>query len=422
MAIHRKNSGRKSGWALASAFNALLLVIPILAAHVLGDAMRGDGSSAEPSAEALVETRRAIDRAFAEMPPRGADRRAFWADLVDRELGRRDMSAARGFLIAAPLMLDVDDSRAVNAAAAAETSGGIDQRLTRAALLFLPNDVRAAYEAASRPPAIAPAASYEQVSEDADGAENADRAAAEPPPPLDRRPRVFSLLGTEADLAVNSRAWLRGEPNDDFVLRLTGLAMAASDLDVDGPALFADQAREAASILKAARRAGRLQRPYARHLEARLDEALPEDVLRPALELVFDAAAPLSDLADMTRTAYGSSIDADAARRFAGDLDDVARLAEATSASGAITLIELVRAPHEMRQVRLIAEAGGVRAIALAKQSGRDALKAAESGIKWTRLLVFQVIALAAGFMALCWLALIGVARSFRPARARFSL
>jgi hypothetical protein len=81
----------------------------------------------------------------------------------------------------------------------------------------------------------------------------------------------------------------------------------------------------------------------------------------------------------------------------------IARLAELTSSSGAMTLVEQASTPEDMRRALLVTEAGGERSVALAREIGPKVLDLAQIGAKWTGNLIFQVMALMALVMALIW-------------------
>ncbi|MEO0981113.1 MAG: hypothetical protein AAFX03_00505 [Pseudomonadota bacterium] len=412
MAIHRRASAQSSGWIQSVVFNGLLLLIPLLAAQTLASALSGDGMGPEPTPVALAETRREIERSFERLAPRAADPRAFWADLVDRELNARDMSAARGFLLAAPIMLNSEDSRAVKAAAEIEPSGSADQRMARAALIFLPNDVRARYDAANRPPEVEIAAEEPVESAPSEADAETQSAVLEQAEATRRR---FMLLGTPDDLAANTRAWKMGAETDTLLLRLNGIAMNADQVGGAAGRALAASAPQAVSILKAARRSGRLHPAYAQQLAQRVEAAMPEARLRAALDNAFDPSAPPSGQADRVSAAFLEALDVDALPRLKVELRHVAEISEATSAAGAVTLIEQVRGAGEMRKARLIAEAGGDRAIALVKQNGRGALSAADTGVRWTQMLVLQIMGLVAALMALILTTLSTLTRTFSP-------
>ncbi len=423
MAYYQTGSNRSSGWIQAVVFNSLLILLPIVAARIVITAFSVQGFGTNPAPEAIAETRQAIDSAFQELAPRGSDQRSYWADLVDRELRAKDMSAARGFLLAAPQMLDGADTRAVQAAADAEISGTEDQRIARAAILFLPNDVRARYERAIRPPSIPlpqPAEDEETTAEaeSANGTEN-DTATATPataPDPVRfSASSGFSMLGTYADLANQSRAWIRNEPTDTFLLRLTGLGMVAESTQPNPVDI-----ELSASILKAAHRARRLDPNYLRFLETRMNAIISEDILRPRLAETLIEIEPSEVAGEKVRDVMASTIRQEGLPRLEEDFIQINRIAEITNPTGTITLIEHARTSEDIRRARLVAEAGGDRATALAKQLGPDTLDLARSGMKWSRLLVFQIMGLAAIAMALVWTMISTAMRSFsrspRPA------
>ena len=150
----RRESSRQGTWRQALLFNSLLLLLAVLGARIMTKAYTAESVGDVPDIQARTETRRAIDEAFQTIVPKGNVARAFWADQISRELSARDFSAARGYLLAAPVMLERDDGRAILAAADAEETGSQDQRLVKAALLFLPNETRAEYERAIEPPRV----------------------------------------------------------------------------------------------------------------------------------------------------------------------------------------------------------------------------------------------------------------------------
>ena len=301
MVTYRQDSGHSAAWFLSLIFNGLLFLLPIIAARVVIIAFSGEGIGQAPTPEALTETRRNIESAFETLGPGGEDADAYWSNLIERELQQKDLSAARGFLLAAPQILGKDDVNKLRAAANAEVSGTEDERLARAALRLLPNSVSDKYTAAFRPPSVElPAPTPEETSDPGiDGEDtpepvsetaSADTPAIRPVPAV-RQP-AFSVLGDLEDLAVNSRRWINGDESDSFVLRLTGLAA------IDPKTPPSVNIIEAASILKGAHRAGRISPTYLSYLKARLGDVLPEDDLRPRLESVLSEVAPMTVLAE----------------------------------------------------------------------------------------------------------------------------
>lgn len=404
MVTYRHNSKRSAAWFLALLFNALLFILPIIAARVIIIAFASEGIGQSPTPEALTETRRNIEAQLENLRANDNNARSNWANLIDQELQSKDLSAARGFLLAAPQMLNKEDINAVRAAANAEVTGTEDERLARAALLFLPNATRDKYAAASRPPSI----EIEQTeAEDATisgeipdaSSEEANLELVTPiatrlPTPSAAQPS-FSLLGDLEDLAANSRNWINGDDTNTFILRLTGLAA----LNPETPPSV--NLPEAASLIKGAHRAGRISPAYLNILQARLDDVLPESELRPRLEAALSEVAPMSVLGKRVKNAFEETYDPTQLPRLTLEIELLNRIVDATSTSGAMSLLEHVESLEDMRRARLIAEAGGDRASALVKSINGDALDLARSGIQITGPLVLQIMMLVATALAL---------------------
>ena len=122
MARRRKSTEKTSGWMQAVVFNSMLILLPVIGAQVLGAAFSGSAFSDSPGIEAIDQTRKNMDDAFASFAPRNpSDRYEFWYDVVDRELSERDVAAAHGFLLAAPQMLDRKDVKELMVAADAQS-------------------------------------------------------------------------------------------------------------------------------------------------------------------------------------------------------------------------------------------------------------------------------------------------------------
>lgn len=100
---------------------------------------------------------------------------------------------------------------------------------------------------------------------------------------------------------------------------------------------------------------------------------------------------------------FRTALQPQAKARLARDMMIIARIAELTSSTGAITLVEQATTPEDMRRALLLSEAGGHRSVALAREMGPNVLGLAQIGVKWSRGLVFQVMGLMALGMALIW-------------------
>jgi hypothetical protein len=406
---------RPSTWRQSLLFNSLLLLLPIFAARIIIAAYTSDIATDPLSLEARTETRQQIETEFRALVIPNGEERLAWAGRIDQTLSERDFSAARGYLLASPLMLNRQDSAAVLAAADAESSGSRDQRLARAALLFLPEDLRATYQRSIAPPQ-APGGNTESDAPDSTADSDptgTDEAAVEPETPRVVADSVqlapldepfagqgsFFLLGDPADLTRRSQRWLAGEQVDSLQLRLRALGlMTQGDPDPESQAVL-----EAASIMRAAHRSGRLNDRFAGYLRGRIEDALPEELLRTELATAFETVMTTDNRSVKVLEAYRATLQPAARERLARDMTIIARIAELTSSSGAITLVEQATTPEDMRRALLLSEAGGHRSVALAREMGPEVLSLAQIGVKWSRIMVFQVMGLMALGMALIW-------------------
>ena len=405
---------RPSTWRQSLLFNSLILLIPIFAARILIAAYTSDIATDPLSLEARTETRQQIESEFRKLPAPLGEERRLWAARIDQTLQERDFSAARGYLLAAPLMLNKQDAAAVLAAADAESSGSRDQRLARAALLFLPEELRASYQRSIAPPKMpgGTEASPESTEEVEDSTPEAENDASEGAASTTRNSaqlaplnepfagqRSFFLLGDPADLTRRSQRWLAEEQVDSLQLRLRALGLLTQDdPDAEAQAMF-----EAASIMRAAHRAGRLSDRFASYLKSRVEDALPEEILRAELNTAFETVMTTEARTVEVLGAYRRALQPEAQDRLVRDMVIIARIAELTSSSGAITLVEQATTPEDMRRALLLSESGGHRSVALAREMGPEVLSLAQIGVKWSRILVFQVMGLMALGMALIW-------------------
>lgn len=426
----RRERSRQGTWRQALLFNSLLLLLIVLGSRVMTNAYTAESVGEVSDIQALNETRREIDAAFQTIVPKGNVARAFWADQISRELEARDFSAARGYLLAAPVMLEREDARAILAAAEAEETGTQDERLVRAGLLFLPNETRAEYQRAIEPPRVSMAgeeepdtAAEEGASEETEGTpdESEEAAADEIGPPespanedaSDERgtASAFSMVGDRMDLVRRAQRWVNGDRVDALQLRLSAISL----VDTTGPEGTSRFSR-AISVLKASDRAKRLRPDYRNYLLERIDLAMPEERAFAAVRDALSQVAPMAQLEDQVLEAFRSAMDPGGLARLERDFAAVDRIADLTSPTGAVTLLETARTPEDVRKLQLVAEAGGDRAVALTKQIGPRVIRLAQIGVKWSLNLTLQLMALAAIGMALIWTAISAVTDA-RPVR-----
>jgi len=419
MARRRKSTDKTSGWMQAVIFNSMLILIPVIAARVLGSAFSGAAFSDSPGIEAIDQTRKNMDDAFASFAPRNpGDRYEFWYDIVDRELTAQDVAAAHGFLLAAPQMLDRKDVKELTVAADAERLNRADDRLTAAALRKLPTTISLKYEEAQ---VSARVVDVQSDAVDTTDASADDGSAAESDgqggPDIEiTSARVaddtrFRLLGTFQDLAENSERWIRGERTDGIALKITAIGLIEAET-ADG---LSDANIRAASILKSALRSGRLTDDFRNYLTGRVNAAIPDHALKPALDTALGGLATTDVRTERVKAAFKDAIDARGLQRLEADLEQIDRIGMLTSPGAAVTLIEQIEDSADLRRVRLIAEAGGDRAVALVKQSGGSALRVADTGVRWTLQMVLQVMGMTAAGLSLVFVTWSTFRRNIRP-------
>lgn len=404
-------------------FNALLVLLPLLAANVVSGVFAAREFPAAPRAAALEATRAEIRLAFETLADGQDDRRAYWAGLVDGQLRARNMAAANGFLLAAPQLLDGRDREAVlQAAPTAVPFGSEDEQLLGAALLFLPNDVRVRYENAVRPRSLNLAQGTSAPTGPEEPAQAGAAPAADPAPEtgetrLARRAGepagAFIVLGNYYDLARNSRDWLLEPADAGLELRLTGLGLIGGDLTETGGIDLV----QAVSLLKSAERAGRLQPSFRERILAEVDQAMPVSTLRTRLAEAIDPRRTTDEQAEAVEAALRETLNAGQLTPLLADARQINEIVDAAGAQPALALLQHVRTETDLRKARLIAEAGGERAVALETLLGRDVLYTARTGVELSRATVMEIMGLAGVAMGLLWLLWVAARRALYPPR-----
>lgn len=389
---------------LAVIFNSLLILLPVIGANTVRKAYEGVGVAEQPTIDALMQTKDRIDHAFEELAPREADRKLpFWQDKVQRALEDKEVDALRGYLLSAPPMLGNDLGKQVRARAEAESKGTADERLIRAALQKIPESVARAVEyelglpeAPVTPPEPVAA---EPAPVEVAGEETGEVIAAGVRPELDWR---FRLLGSYGDLAAMSQRWVGGDWSDTIVFKLTGIGLVQEGIS-DG---LSDGHIRAVSIVKSASRSKRLTPEFTQYLDALTSAAVPRDVLLPAVEDVLNDVATTDVRGARVRDAFERSIDPAGLKRLETDLEQIDRIAGLTSPSATLTLLSVVEDGTDLRRARMLAEAGGMQAVALVKERGNEALRVADAGVRWDSTIALEIMSLTAAGLLLFWVAL----------------
>ncbi len=371
-------------------FNAAICLSPFLAARAISTAYGDKRPAFEATSEALTATRLAMDARFERLASNGNGApRDVWSGFVRDELEAGDMATVNGLMLAAPAMLGGPDGEALRERIAVSEQTG-EQALIDAAVTYLPEDVQDAYERRSASIMSMFSNNAPPASVAGTAAETAQLASAEE----DSGHAEFNILGDLRDLAFTAARWARNDRIDEFAFILAGVGLTVAD----------PEAREGASIALSARRAQRLDPDFELYLERKLFEAAPPQELKRLLEGEFQseygAGAKGPSIVDAV---FKSSVDREALESVLSDLRILRDIARDTSPISAVAILSPVKDGADLRRARLVAQAGGDRAVALARYDGDHLLDTARTTINWNNALRMQL----AGLIA-C-LALLGV-------------
>lgn len=401
---------------LAVMFNSLLILLPVIGANTVRKAYEGVGVAEQPTIDAIMQTKDRIDHAFEELSPNEAGRKLpFWQEKVQRALEEKDVDALRGYLISAPSMLGNDLGQQVRVRAEAESKGTNEERLIRAALQKMPESAARAIEyeiGLPQTPITPPEAVVsvpEAIPEEIAGEEIGKVIEAGVRPELAWR---FRLLGSYGDLAAMSQRWVGGDWSDSIVFKLTGIGLVQQGIS-DG---FSDGHIRAVSIVKSASRSKRLTPQFTEYLDALTGAAVPQDVLMPAVEAVLDEVATTDVRGARVRDAFAQAIDPAGLKRLEVDLEQIDKIATLTSPAATLTLLSVAEDGTDLRRARMLAEAGGMQAVALVKERGNEALRVADAGVRWDDTTVLEIMSLTAAGLLLFWVALSTFRIYFRKA------
>jgi hypothetical protein len=398
--LMKRRSKRRIPFAAYGAliFNAALCATPFMASRALSTAYGDHKPAFEATSEALAATRQAIDTRFQRLSLSGNGApREIWANYVRADIEAGDMTSARGFLLAAPVMLRGEEGEALKARIAVSSASG-EAAVLDAALAYLPDEVQDAYEQRTTSvvslfdnnapaEAIPASAPVEETVEDSDSGYS-----------------QFSVLGDLRDLSLQAARWAREDRIDEFTFVLSGVGLVLAD-----PA-----AADGASVLLSARRAQRLDPDFQIYLERKLFEAAPPQRLKRMLmndfqtEFGYGATGPA-----VVENAFRSSANTQALEELLSDLRVIRDIARDTSPLSAVAILAPVEDGHDLRAARLVAVAGGDRAVTLARYSSDNLLSAAKTTITWSNALRLQLAGLAACALLLGFIAMTTLWKSF---------
>jgi hypothetical protein len=381
---------RRSPFAAYAAliFNAALCATPLMASQAALMAYGGPRSSTEATEGSLDATREAMDSRFQRLASAGpGSPREVWAGMVRTEIETGEMATVNGLLLAAPAMLKGADGEALEARIAVADKRD-DAAMIAAAVSFLPNEVQADYE--RRTTSLMSLLQNAAPGADAEGA-TASPVNYTPPAAREEERSEFNMLGDMPELAMQAARWAREDRFDEFPFVLSGFGLI----------LASDEAREGASIVMSAYRSDRLDPDFKLYLQSRLFQAAPPQRLKRQIDAQFqsefgyatDGPAAVEAAFREASTDRNSAAAAEALSRDLRLIQDISRN---TSPASAVAILSQVHNAGDLNRARLVARAGGDRAVALAKYDGARLLDTARTEIRWSNPLRMQLAGLAA--------------------------
>jgi hypothetical protein len=349
----RRRRGNASRIALGAltglVFNISLIALPFMGAALWQTVSSGNLIDYAPSPATRGATQRALKAEAARFVRAGEDRRMTWNNLIARELGEGDIAAARGFALSAPAILRGSDSAQIQRLVPAN---GSDRDYLNAAI-----------------PLIEPSYARQRFRSVIGSGENT----------------AFDMLGDAQETAAIAQRWRNGESVDYVLFALGGATLGAPDA-------APDDVRLGASVLKIAKNGARLSPEYAARLDAEVAAAVPPDRLRSELDAIFQNRENIVDEGAAAALAFVRARQPEAWSRLADDLRQIGAMARATSPPGAAQLLAHARTSRDLERLRLLADATGERAVAVAKRSpDRLILKSARGAIRWTDDLIADI-------------------------------
>jgi len=175
----------------------------------------------------------------------------------------------------------------------------------------------------------------------------------------------------DVDDAVTETAHLaNGEPADELVLGLACVGLVstvATVVTVGGAA----PVRVGVSIVKAARRTGRLTGPLVLWAKRSLRAAIDSEKLEIALSKV-SVTAP-AESAALVRDAVKDAVKLDRLEGIAATMGDIGRIQSKAGTRAALEGLKLSESPQEVAKVARLAEKEGTKTSAILKLAGRSA-------------------------------------------------
>lgn len=213
----------------------------------------------------------------------------------------------------------------------------------------------------------------------------------------------LTLYGDLRDLKKQGSKYMNDMPYDAFILNisLVGIGLSASQLLSAGAAT---PLKVGASVLKVAKKTGKLTKPFTKVLSKRLSKTVDTKLLKT---LEFNSIFKLEN----TTKTIAKSIDLKPVKSL---FNDVNIIKTNTSMVDTISLMKYVHTPKELKQIGKISKTYKANTKGVMKVLEKGALRAGKSVIKITAKLIWGVLGLLGsllGFFLMLWLKYRGLKR-----------
>jgi hypothetical protein len=339
-------------------FNAALIALPFTLLGAYSAYRDGDVYKYTLTPDGIAGTRAKLDRQIAGMIPVDGGVAIAWGQAIEREINEGDYHAAQGLLLAAPAILPSGEANRLKTTLPPNAP---DAQIAAAALAFVPEEVQARF---ATPPAA----------------------------------NAFMVLGDLRDLTRDAQAWVQGQRTDELTFILNGLGVALQSGD------DAASARDGASVIKVARRTGKISPGFTQYLQRRCFAAIPPARLKQNLADAL-AKAEVGGEEAAVSAAFQKSIDPAGYARLLQDLTQIQAMAQGGGASVAAELLQHAQTGADLGKLHLVAQ-GGDRAWFVAKRAGAEALLSAARGtLQFTPAMLAVYGALALNVIAILFAA-----------------
>ena len=193
----------------------------------------------------------------------------------------------------------------------------------------------------------------------------------------------LTVYGDLRDLKKEGSKYMDDEPYDSFILNisLVGIGLSASQLLSAGAAT---PLKVGASVLKVAKKTGKLTKPFTKVLSKRLSKTVDTKLLKT---LEFDSLFKL----EKTTKTIAKSIDIKPVKSL---FNDVNLIKKNSSLIDTISIMKYVDTPKDLKAIGKISGKYKANTKGVMKVLGKGALRAGKSVLKFTTMLLWKLAGL----------------------------